>query len=71
MKVVICGGGVIGCSTAYYLAKKGIRSIVVERCGIACAASGKAGEYRQFYVMQLHVLQIPYVPWNPEITLDL
>ena len=45
MKVVICGGGVIGCSIAYYLAKKGVRSVVVERCDIACAASGKAGQY--------------------------
>ena len=43
MKVVICGGGVIGCSIAYYLAKKGVRSVLVERCDLACAASGKAG----------------------------
>lgn len=30
---VIIGGGIIGCSIAYYLAKKGIRPIVVERPG--------------------------------------
>ncbi len=31
---VIIGGGIIGCSIAYYLAKKGIRPIVVERRGV-------------------------------------
>ena len=41
--VVICGGGIIGCATAYYLAKRGVKVTVVERCSIACAASGKAG----------------------------
>ncbi len=43
MKVVVCGGGVVGCSIAYFLAKRGVACSVVERCGIACAASGKAG----------------------------
>lgn len=45
MKVIICGGGIIGCSTAYFLAKKGIGAVVVERCDVACAASGKAGGF--------------------------
>eukprot|EP01098_Paradermamoeba_levis_P013944 TRINITY_DN6509_c0_g1_i1.p1 TRINITY_DN6509_c0_g1~~TRINITY_DN6509_c0_g1_i1.p1 ORF type:complete len:388 (-),score=87.60 TRINITY_DN6509_c0_g1_i1:43-1206(-) len=44
-KVVICGGGVIGTSIAYYLSLKGIKATVVERCSIACAASGKAGGF--------------------------
>src|SRR5438874_10344183 len=45
MRVVICGGGVIGASIAYFLARRGIAVTVVERTGIACAASGKAGGF--------------------------
>ena len=45
MRVVICGGGVIGASTAYFLARRDIAVTVVERVGIACAASGKAGGF--------------------------
>lgn len=45
--VIIAGAGVIGCSTAYYLAKEfGIASILVDPTGtIAPAASGKAGGF--------------------------
>ncbi len=39
-QVVIVGGGVAGCSTAYYLACAGVKSTVVEREGIASQASG-------------------------------
>jgi glycine/D-amino acid oxidase-like deaminating enzyme len=42
MRVVICGGGVIGACTAYFLARRGVEVIVVERTQVACAASGKA-----------------------------
>ena len=45
MKVVICGGGIIGASTAFHLAQKGVPSTVIERCHPACAASGKAGGF--------------------------
>jgi glycine/D-amino acid oxidase-like deaminating enzyme len=45
MRVVICGGGVIGACTAYFLARRGVDVTVVERTGIACAASGKAGGF--------------------------
>src|ERR1700760_4802977 len=45
MRVVICGGGVIGACTAYFLKRRGIDVIVVERTGVACAASGKAGGF--------------------------
>src|SRR5437764_15218733 len=45
MRVVICGGGVIGACTAYFLARRGIDVIVVERTAVACAASGKAGGF--------------------------
>lgn len=38
--VVICGGGIIGVATAYYLTLQGIKPVLVEKSGIACAASG-------------------------------
>ncbi|MCI0888290.1 MAG: FAD-binding oxidoreductase [Chloroflexi bacterium] len=41
--VVIAGGGVIGCATAYFLAAEhGLRVVVIERDGIASGASGGA-----------------------------
>lgn len=45
MRVVICGGGVIGACTAYYLALRQVEVMVVERTGVACAASGKSGGF--------------------------
>lgn len=45
MRVVICGGGVIGACTAYFLSLRGIDVIVVERAEVAAAASGKAGGF--------------------------
>lgn len=45
MHVVICGGGVIGAATAYFLSCRGVRATVVERTGLACGASGKAGGF--------------------------
>ena len=45
MKVVICGAGVIGASTAYFLAERGATATLVERCDVACAASGKSGGF--------------------------
>jgi glycine/D-amino acid oxidase-like deaminating enzyme len=45
MRVVICGGGVIGACTAYFLGRQGIDVIVVERAEVAAAASGKAGGF--------------------------
>ncbi len=44
-RVVICGAGVIGSSIAYYLALRGVAATVVERRGVACAASGKSGGF--------------------------
>jgi glycine oxidase len=40
--VVIVGGGIAGIATAYYLAKAGIPSTVIERDGLASHASGFA-----------------------------
>src|SRR5947209_6868624 len=45
MRVLICGGGVIGASVAYFLSCRGVRPVVIERSGLACAASGKAGGF--------------------------
>src|SRR5207245_11171598 len=45
MRVLICGGGVIGASIAYFLSCRGVEAIVIERTGLACAASGKSGGF--------------------------
>jgi glycine/D-amino acid oxidase-like deaminating enzyme len=45
MRVVICGAGVISACTAYFLSRRGIDVIVVERAEVAAAASGKAGGF--------------------------
>jgi len=40
-EAVVIGGGVIGCSIAYYLAKKGAKVIVIEKKeGLCFGASG-------------------------------
>jgi len=44
-RVVICGAGVIGAAVVYYLSLRGVAATVIERCGVACAASGKAGGF--------------------------
>lgn len=44
-KVVVCGGGIIGVCTAYFLSKKGAAVTLIEKSSIACAASGKAGGF--------------------------
>ena len=46
-EVVIIGGGIVGCATAYYLGKKGIKATIIERDNFAGHASGFAlGELR-------------------------
>jgi glycine/D-amino acid oxidase-like deaminating enzyme len=48
MRVVICGGGVIGACLAYFLGRRGVDVVVVERTEVAAAASGKAGGFLAF-----------------------
>jgi glycine/D-amino acid oxidase-like deaminating enzyme len=45
MRVLICGGGAIGASIAYFLSCRGVEALVFERTSVACAASGKAGGF--------------------------
>jgi glycine/D-amino acid oxidase-like deaminating enzyme len=45
MRVVICGAGVIGACTAFFLSRLGVEVSVVERTEVAAAASGKAGGF--------------------------
>jgi glycine/D-amino acid oxidase-like deaminating enzyme len=45
MRVLICGGGVIGACVAYFLSKRGVRPVIFERAALACAASGKSGGF--------------------------
>lgn len=42
-EVVIIGGGVIGCSIAYNLAKEGVDVVVIERNYLASESSGGCG----------------------------
>ncbi|MBV8568589.1 MAG: FAD-binding oxidoreductase [Methylobacteriaceae bacterium] len=45
MRVVVCGCGVVGASIAFFLARRGVDVTVIERAGVACAASGKSGGF--------------------------
>src|ERR1700742_4037326 len=45
MRVVVCGGGVVGAWTALHLGRRGVDVTVVERTEVAAAASGKAGGF--------------------------
>jgi len=56
--VVIVGGGIIGCATAYYLAKLGVANIVViERDYLASGSTGRCGAgVRQQWGLKMNVL---------------
>jgi glycine/D-amino acid oxidase-like deaminating enzyme len=45
MRVLVCGGGVIGAATAWHLVRSGAEPVVIERAGLACGASGKSGGF--------------------------
>lgn len=44
-RIIICGGGAIGCAIAYFLSRRGARPIVIERHQVAGSASGKSGGF--------------------------
>ncbi|EOD14407.1 hypothetical protein EMIHUDRAFT_211850 [Emiliania huxleyi CCMP1516] len=44
-KVAVCGGGICGVATSYFLAKRGVSTILVDPVGVASAASGRAGGF--------------------------
>ena len=39
---VVVGGGVVGCTSAFYLARKGMKVAVVERDSLACGTTSKS-----------------------------
>jgi glycine/D-amino acid oxidase-like deaminating enzyme len=41
-EVVILDGGIVGCTTAYYLAREGVRATIIERDTVADHSSGFA-----------------------------
>ncbi|MBM4425513.1 MAG: FAD-dependent oxidoreductase [Chloroflexi bacterium] len=41
--VVIIGGGIVGCAAAYYLARRGVSVLLLEKNGIGSGASGRSG----------------------------
>lgn len=57
-EVVIIGGGVIGCATAYYLAKAGISDVVlVEKSFLSSGSTGRCGAgVRQQWGLEMNVL---------------
>jgi len=59
-EVVIIGGGVIGCSIAYHLAKQGVPSQIIEMDGIAARASGKSWAIWQYPPKFLVMESQPY-----------
>jgi|Deesub1362A_J573_1020465.scaffolds.fasta_scaffold07260_4 glycine/D-amino acid oxidase-like deaminating enzyme len=63
--VIVVGGGIMGCSSAYHLAKKGLRVALLEKDQIAAGGSGKSSAIiRQHYSneltarMALHSLRV-------------
>ena len=59
-EVAIVGGGAAGCAVAYYLARSGVRSTIIEREGIGSQASG----YSAGGLNPLHGMGIP-APLGP------
>ncbi|MDX6556297.1 MAG: hypothetical protein QOD86_2492 [Miltoncostaeaceae bacterium] len=44
-RIVICGAGAIGASTAYFLTRRGARPVIVDRARPGAAASGRAAGF--------------------------
>ena len=43
--MIVVGGGIVGCSAAYYAARQGLKPLIIERDSIAAAQSGRALGY--------------------------
>ena len=63
--VIIIGAGITGCSSAYYLARNGLKVAVVERTGIASEQSSRAwgfirqqGRHRAEIPLAKHALSL-------------
>ena len=70
MHVLICGGGVIGASIAYFLSCRGLKPTVIESTGLACAASGKSGGFLARDWCRLNAIDFVVVgPDAPPVTL--
>ena len=41
VEVIVIGGGVVGCSIAYHLAKKNVNTVLLERKSLTCGTTGK------------------------------
>lgn len=44
-RIVVCGGGVVGASIAYFLSRRGAKPLIVDRTRPGAAASGKAAGF--------------------------
>jgi glycine/D-amino acid oxidase-like deaminating enzyme len=67
--VVVIGGGIVGCATAYYLAKRGVSVVVLERGGIADEQSSRAwGFVRQ---QGRHDSEVPMAAEASRVWLEL
>ena len=61
MRVLICGGGVIGAAIAYFLGRRGADAIVIERTEVGCAASGKSGGFLALEKIDLTIADKEFV----------
>ena len=62
--IVIIGGGITGVSTAYHCAKRGLKTILIEKDIIASGAAGKNGG------MVVEGLSVPFITSIKQIGLD-
>ena len=60
---VVIGGGIIGCSSAYYLARAGVRVTLIERRGIG---EGTSGACDGFVMLQSVVIWLPAADGHAE-----
>lgn len=63
--VIVIGGGVIGTATAFHLAERGIKTVLIDRGAIAGASTGKSGgslgqQFNDPYRARLAHKSLPY-----------